>query len=33
MSISQTMFHAFITQGVVEQLVNSFSEAAVGNCS
>ena len=32
-SSSQTMFHAFITQDVVEQLVNSFSEAAKGICS
>ena len=26
------MFHAFITQGGVEQLVNCFNEAAEGIC-
>ena len=29
----QTMLHAFTTQDVLEQLVNSFSAAADGICS
>ena len=27
------LFHAFMTQGVLEELVNSFSAAADGICS